>query len=114
MFIGLYILQRTNFSEHVDSLFNIVKFERIWLPDEVYGKPKEYINDLNNQIRKIESENKELEEQLEGLKAKYIDYLTEIYAELKLYIKINNAKKYMAHDNKGNFYVVGVDPQAIG
>jgi V/A-type H+-transporting ATPase subunit I len=101
-----------NFSDHVDSLFNIVKFERIWLPDEVYGKPIEYINDLNNQIKKVENDNRELEIQLADFKGKYNNYLKEINAELKLYIKINNAKKFMAHDNKGNFYVVGWIPSS--
>ncbi len=97
-------------SEKVDSFFKVIKFERVWLPENIKGKPIDFINKLNNTIK----ENNEI---IKECKQKLITYRENIGIELRndlyqlqLLEKVNKIKKYMAHDNKGSFYFVGWIP----
>ena len=108
--LWIIYLTTENYSKEVDSFFNIAKFERIWLPSEIEGVPAEYLERANDRLNKAKSELEEAISTFNIAKKEYKIQLSKMYEKINLYIKINNVKKYMAHDNKGNFYVVGWIP----
>ena len=66
---------------------------------------KEHI--LENEQEELTKQIKELESQKAEKKAEFEKDLPMLEQEVELYLKINTVKRYMAHDTKGNFYVVG-------
>ena len=97
-------------SAKVDSYLNLFKFERFYLKDGIDGNPKEM-------WEKIEKEIEGLEFSLDKQKYERSNYISDvseeiidIYRELKLYIKINVVKKFMAYDENGLFYIIGWIP----
>lgn len=100
----------TKQSSKVDSLFNVMKFERIWLPNEVDGTPVDFINKMDLYIERTKREIQDLNNDIEELKIKYERELENYYNQLVLLEKVNNVKKYIAHDDKGSFYIVGWIP----
>lgn len=97
-------------SSKVDSLFNVMKFERIWLPEEVDCTVLEFINKVDIYIEDTKKQIKIIEKQIEDLKIYYERELQNYYNQLILLEKVNNIKKYVAHDDKGSFYMVGWIP----
>lgn len=99
-----------NYETNVDSYFNVMKFERTWLPEEITGIPSTLIEKIEKQIIKskqiIENENSH---QI-ALKSQNTSMLLFIYNQLVILEKINNVKKYIVHDKNGNFYVIGWIP----
>ena len=110
-FVWILYITTQNFSQHVDSFFNIAKFERIWIPPEISGKPKEFLEQVNQYLLDTNQAIARIYEKLEALKYQYETRVKSIYQQLELYVKVNQVKKYMAHDNKGNFYIVGWIPK---
>ena len=96
----------SEFVSNIDGLFNIQKFERVMLPDDLIGKPREYVNKIKEEIRKREYLSKEAENEIEKLKKIGSLTLLSYYRELQTYDKINNIKKYMAYDQNNTFYAV--------
>lgn len=96
----------SEFVSNIDGLFNIQKFERVLLPDDLIGKPREYVNIIKEEIRKREYLSKEAENEIEKLKKIGAVTLLSYYRELQTYDKINNIKKYMAYDQNNTFYAV--------
>ena len=96
-----------NYSKKVDSFFNIAKFERMWIPKEIVGKPIEAMEVIEKQKKLTENQINLLNQKKETLKNKAMRQLSVIKAEIEMYLKINTIKRYMAHDKNGNFYVVG-------
>ena len=94
----------------VDSYFQVLKFERIWLPEEVQGKPKEFLQKVKENINKNKEEIERKQNEIKELKEKYEKELLTYRQQLELIEKINNVKKFMAHDSKGSFYIVGWIP----
>ena len=97
-------------SSKVDSLFNVMKFERIWLPEEAQGTAAQYIDEVDLYIENTKKQIKNIERQIDNLKIYYERELQNYYNQLVLLEKVNNIKKYMAHDDKGSFYIVGWIP----
>ena len=97
-------------SEKVDSYFKVMKFKRIWLPEDFKGMPSEVITQVKTYIKEnqtqIENQKIKLSEMRETIGRELINALL----QLQLLEKINKVKKYMAHDNKGSFYIVGWIP----
>lgn len=100
------------YSKTVDSYFKVLKFERIWLPDEVEGKPKEFIQKANSYLKNAEKQIEIYETQKKNLGITQEKRLIEIANQLEIYERINKVKKYIAHDNKGSFYIVGWIPES--
>lgn len=96
----------SEFVSNIDGLFNIQKFERVMLPDDLIGKPREYVNKIKEEIRKREYLSKEAENEINKLKKIGAVTLLSYYRELQTYDKINNIKKYMAYDQNNTFYAV--------
>lgn len=94
----------------VDSYLNLFKFERVWIPEELNGTPKEMLVKIENEINNLNQEIDDLSQELVKQKNKNTDDLLNNLAELNLYIKINSVKKYMAHDENGLFYIIGWIP----
>ena len=94
----------------VDSYFQVLKFERIWLPDEVQGKPIDFLQRVKEEINKDKEEIDRVQNEIKEAKEKYAKELLMYKQQLELLEKINNVKKFMAHDNKGAFYIVGWIP----
>ena len=97
-------------SEKVDSYFKVMKFKRIWLPEDFKGTPSEVITQVKTYIKdnqiEIEKQKAKLAEMRETIGRELIN----TFLQLQLLEKINKVKKYMAHDNKGSFYIVGWIP----
>ena len=100
------------FVSSIDGIFNIQKFERELLPDDLLQTPKEYILNLKEQIRQKEYENSILEQKNEKIKKAAMTTLISYYRELQTYDKINNIKKYVVHDQNDTFYVVAWIPES--
>lgn len=96
----------TEFVSEVDGIFNIQKFERELLPDDLVRTPKEYLRNLDEQINQRKKENNEANSRLEKIKKDGMTKILAIYRELQTYDKINTIKKYIVHDQNGSFYIV--------
>ena len=96
----------TEFVSEVDGIFNIQRFERKLLPDDLVRTPKEYIRNLKEQIKQREREIREIKSQIEKIKKEGMTIVLSIYRELQTYDKINTIKKYIIHDQNGSFYIV--------
>lgn len=101
----------TEFVSEVDGIFNIQKFERELLPEDLVRTPKEYLRNLKEQIKQRERENSELNIQIEKIKKDGMTSILSYYRELQTYDKINTIKKYIVHDQNGSFYVVAWTPE---
>ena len=106
-YLWILYLTTENLSKQVDSFFNIAKFERNWIPSEIVGKPLDAIERLKNEKKELECKINENKLKLEDLIKDIVIELPTIKKELELYSKINTVKRYMAHDAKGYFYIVG-------
>ena len=101
----------TEYVSEVDGIFNIQKFERELLPDDLINTPKEYIRGLNERIIQRKRDIKNAKEQINDIKKEAMVNGLKIYRELQTYDKINTIKKYIVHDQNGSFYVVGWVPE---
>lgn len=101
----------TEFVSEVDGIFNIQKFERELLPEDLIRTPKEYIRNLKEQMKQRQMENIETNAQIEKIKKEGMTKILSIYRELQTYDKINTIKKYIVHDQNGSFYVVAWIPE---
>ena len=101
----------TEFVSEVDGIFNIQKFERELLPDDLIRTPKEYLRNLKEEINAKERENCELNTQIEKIRKEGMTKILSLYRELQTYDKINTIKKYIVHDQNGSFYVVAWIPE---
>ncbi len=101
----------TEFVSEVDGIFNIQKFERELLPDDLIRTPKEYIRNLKIQINQREREIDEAKQKIEKLKKDAMTNIISVYRELQTYDKINTIKKYIVHDQNGGFYIVAWVPE---
>ena len=101
----------TEFVSEVDGIFNIQKFERELLPDDLIRTPKEYLRNLKEEINAKERENSELNAQIEKIRKEGMTKILSFYRELQTYDKINTIKKYIVHDQNGSFYVVAWIPE---
>lgn len=90
----------------IDGIFNIQKFEREMLPDDLVRTPKEYIRNLKEQIRQIEFSNSQEEAKITKIRKMATTKLLELYSELQTYNKINSVKKYIVHDQNDTYYIV--------
>ncbi len=96
----------------IDGIFNIQKFERELLPDDLIKTPKEYIAKLKEQIRQKEFNSNEISQRIEKIKRRTSTAVLGYYRELQTYDKINTIKKYIVHDQKNNFYIAAWVPNA--
>lgn len=99
-----------NKKNEVDSLFQVLNFERIWLNDDVKGTAKDYIYNINSKILDNEKEIEILQKYFEELKKNNEKILKNYYNQLVILEKVNVVKKYIAYDSKNVFYVVGWIP----
>ena len=97
-------------SSKVDSYFQVMKFERIWLSNEIQGKPMDFINQVNENIEKNKKYIEQEKNELAQIREENGREILKDKKQLELLEKINRAKKYMVHDQKGAFYAVGWIP----
>lgn len=109
-YVWLIYFTTKEYDKTVDSYFNVMKFERVWLSNEFGGVPEDVIYKINSRIQDckkiIQSENMHQQD----LKNKNESGLLYLYRQLQLLVRINNVKKYIAHDEDGNFYIIGWIP----
>lgn len=96
-----------NKKNEVDSLFQVLNFERIWLNDDVIGTAKDYIYNINSKILDNEKEIDFLQKYFDELKRNNENILKNYYNQLIILEKVNSVKKYIAYDSKNSFYIVG-------
>ena len=99
-----------NKKNEVDSLFQVLNFERIWLNDDVIGTAKDYIYNINSKILDNEKEIDFLQKYFDELKRNNENILKNYYNQLIILEKVNSVKKYIAYDSKNSFYIVGWIP----
>lgn len=97
-------------SAKVDSYLNVYKFERFNLPVELDGNSKNIWMECEKEIQRLNFEIENKEDELVRIVDRDADELEELYAQINLYIKINNVKKFMAYDENGLFYIIGWIP----
>lgn len=97
-------------SAKVGSYLNLHKFERVWLPNEMNGNPNELLSKCESKIQELKFNIENNENEITRIVYRDADELLELYAEINLYIKINNVKKFMAYDKNGLFYIIGWIP----
>lgn len=97
-------------SAKVDSYLNVYKFERVWLPPEMIGNPKDLWNEYEKEIQELKFDIDNNDNELTRIVDRDSEDLVSLYAEINLYIKINNVKKFMAYDKNGLFYIIGWIP----
>lgn len=97
-------------SAKVDSYLNVYKFERFNLPAELDGNPKDIWMECEKEIYKLNFEIENKEDELIRIIDRDAEELIDLYAQINLYIKINNVKKFMAYDENGLFYIIGWIP----
>lgn len=96
----------------VDGFFNMQKFDRIKLPEDLQTKPNEYIENSNMEISKNEELIKKQLEQIEEIKNLASGILPTIYRQLQTFDMVNNLKKYIVKDQNNNFYIVVWVPES--
>jgi V/A-type H+-transporting ATPase subunit I len=76
--VWIIYLTTEEFSMQIDSYFNVMKFERIWLPQEVKGTPADFIKNIEKFVEtnktKIETKKSELETLKRDYQANLISY----------------------------------------
>lgn len=97
-------------SAKIDSYLNVYRFERVWIPEGVSSNPRELLNEYDKKIQEIKFDIENKETELIRIRDRDAEELVDIYAEINLYIKINNVKKFMAYDKNGLFYIIGWIP----
>lgn len=96
-------------AEKVDSYFKVMKFERVWLQQEIIGRPVDILTKAKEQITKTKNNTEDLKAKLIDIREQNGREILNDLLQLELVEKTNKVKKYMAHDNKGSFYIVGLD-----
>ena len=110
-YVWIIYLTTEEYSAKIDSFFNVMKFERIWINQDIQGRPEEYIKRLENMKEENINILKRERAELISIKKKYEPILISLYRQFQTYEKINNLKKYIAHDSKGDFYIIGWIPK---
>jgi V/A-type H+-transporting ATPase subunit I len=108
--VWLIYFTPSDLANSIDSYFNVLKFERIWLPAEVKGKAIDFMKEVKNFNETSEQQINQAKEKLMELKETEGQKLFHYIQQLKVLEKVNEIKKYMAHDEKGSFYFVGWIP----
>ncbi len=104
-------LTTEEFAQNVDVFFNMQNFERVWLDENLSGKPKEYMEHLYKSISDKSHEILELQNDMENLSENGRHILLSCFRQLQTYHKINQIKKYIMHDSKNTFYLVAWVPE---
>ena len=91
---------------NIDGLFNIQKFERRLLPNDLVQTPREYLKKLRDKISQRDFSTNEINQKIERIKRTAETEVLGYYRELQTYDKINTIKKYIVHDQNNTFYVV--------
>lgn len=108
--IWVICLTTKELSAKIDSYLNVYKFERVWIPKEMTGNPNELWNECENKIQELKFNIENNDNELTRIIDRDSEDLVNLYAEINLYIKINNVKKFMAYDKNGLFYIIGWIP----
>ncbi len=108
--VWLIYFTPSDLANSIDSYFNVMKFERIWLPAEVKGKAIDFMKEVKHFNETSEQQINQAKEKLMELKETEGQKLFHYIQQLKVLEKVNEIKKYMAHDEKGSFYFVGWIP----
>ena len=108
--IWVMCLTTKEHSAKIDSYLNVYRFERVWIPEEMSSNPKTLWNEYDKKIQEIKFDIENKETELTRIRDRDAEELVELYAEINLYIKINNVKKFMAYDQNGLFYIIGWIP----
>lgn len=100
------------FESKVDSYFNVMKFERMWISEDIDGVPRDMIKKIDYAIDEKKNEVEMQKEHIKHIKNEYESTLMYIYRQLVELEKVNYIKKYFAHDNNDNFYLIGWMPES--
>lgn len=95
-------------SDRIDAVFSSLQFERIFLPDEYNGTPKEEAERLEKEIEDLKSKLKELDAEQEAWLNGRQEALSQAFEVLKAYHTNFNVRRYAALTNEKEhpFYIL--------
>lgn len=93
-----------------DKIFKSLNCERIVIPHEYKGKPREVVRSLNSNLLSIKEEIASLTESIEALSHEKGKYLVLLEKSVELELKAQKVKKSMARSNEF-FYLGGWIPE---
>lgn len=109
-YVWIMYFTTKEYETKIDSYFNMMKFERIWLSNEIIGVPKDIISKMNREINECKKIIIKEESHQNEMKRINESRLLFLYRQLDTLEKVNNLKKYLVHDDNGNFYIIGWIP----
>lgn len=98
------------FEAKVDGYFNVMKFERLWMSKEQYGIPKEMMRNIQSSVNENNNKIIQAQNEKEEIKKQYESTIMYLYRQLNILEKVNHIKRFFAHDNNNNFYLIGWMP----
>lgn len=108
--VWLIYFTTKEFEAKIDSYFNVMKFERIWIPEEIYGSPKVMMSNIKKAISQYKDTIEKQKIIKDETKKKCESTLLYMYRQLIVLQKVEQIKKFFAHDNNHNFYLIGWIP----
>ncbi len=106
----IYIMPAVN-EVRVDGVFNSMQFERIMIPEEFEGTPREIIEQIQENMEQLKVAVRDITAKLELMSRENRRLLNHIRACLKVKSGVYEISKYVAF-NKDSFYLTGWLPQS--
>ncbi len=94
---------------NIDSLFASLFFERIWISEDVKGRPKEALQRLNEEIEELENRIQMLDKDSQDFVERNFERLQELYNFTIQLNEVYNVRQY-ALRSKEAFYLTGWIP----
>lgn len=97
--------------ERIDTLFYSLNFERIFIPDEVQGKPSEALLKINNKMETLMFQLAEIDKVIEQFYLDNISRLTELYNVTHQMKEVFKVREYAMQSNTA-FYLTAWVPES--
>ncbi len=107
----LYIMP-SEFEVKVDGLFNSLQFERIRIPDNLNGTPKEISAQINDEINEKTARSVQLAGAIAAYASDHQTLLKQLCRLLEERDQVYEIRKYVAF-NRESFYIVGWIPSQV-
>ncbi len=108
---SVYVMYFTPHAQvgNIDSLFASLFFERIWISEDVKGRPKEALQRLNEEIEELENRIQMLDKDSQDFVERNFERLQELYNFTIQLNEVYNVRQY-ALRSKEAFYLTGWIP----
>ncbi|MCT4542394.1 MAG: V-type ATP synthase subunit I [Vallitalea sp.] len=97
--------------ESIDSLFASLYFERIRISGRVKGYPKEVIENIDNSLKQLAIDEKDINEKIEDFYKENHDKIEDIYNTINQLNQVFDVRRNVVH-SKDAFYLTGWVPKS--